>query len=208
MSDIQTDSPNQSSGLKYPMELRFKLVTLGQRVSATDAAGEVIMFIKQKMFRLKEKVEVYDEPKNGNLIFTIEADRVIDFSANYSFTDAAGNGWGAIRRKGMKSLWKAHYEIMQDDRIDMVVSEESPFKKIVEGLLGEIPIVGMVATLLLNPSYLVTRPDGTELLRLKKVPAFFEGKFELHKLTDMPEDDELRSLLGLIMLVLLERGRG
>lgn len=190
------------------MSLRFKLATLGQRITATDSTGEVIMFIKQKMFRLKEKVEVYDEPKNGNLMFTIEADRVIDFSANYSFTDASGNGWGAIRRKGMRSMWSAHYEIMQDGGIDMVISEESPFKKIIEGLLGQIPVIGFVATLLLNPSYVVSRPDGTQLLRLKKVPAFFEGKFELHKLNEMPEDDELRSLLGLLMLVLLERARG
>ena len=47
---------DHSSGLKYPMTLRFKLVTLGQRITATDATGEVIMFIKQKMLRLKEKV--------------------------------------------------------------------------------------------------------------------------------------------------------
>ncbi|MEL6105754.1 MAG: hypothetical protein AAFU85_06955 [Planctomycetota bacterium] len=46
------------------------------------------------------------------------------------------------------------------------------------------------------------------MLRLIKKPAIFEGKFTLEKLADMPEDDELRSLMALIMLVLLERGRG
>ena len=193
--------------MQYPLNLSFKLLTLGQRIVATDASGGTVMFIKQKMFKLKEKVEIYNE-QNGSIIFRIEADRVIDFSANYSFTDAAGNDWGSVRRKGMKSIWSAHYEVMQEGQIDMVIKEESPMKKVLESILSEIPVVGFFAVYLLNPSYIVTRPDGTPLLRLVKKPAFFEGKFVLEKLNEMPEDDELRSLMALIMLVLLERGRG
>ncbi|GAA5508326.1 hypothetical protein [Novipirellula caenicola] len=194
--------------MQYPIELTFKLMTFGQRITATDASGNVLMFIKQKMFKLKEKVNIYSDSSQSNLIFTIASDRMIDFSANYHFTDAQGNDWGAVRRKGMKSLWSAHYEIMQNGVVDMTINEESPMKKVLESLLGEIPIIGLVAAYLLNPSYIVTRPDGTPLLRLTKRPAVFEGKFVLEKLGEMPEDDELRSLLGMIMLVLLERGRG
>ncbi|GAA4444040.1 LURP-one-related family protein [Novipirellula rosea] len=194
--------------MQYPIELTFKLMTFGQRVTATDASGNVLMFIKQKMFKLKEKVNIYSDASQSNLIFTIASDRMIDFSANYHFTDAQGNDWGAVRRKGMRSLWSAHYEIMQNGAVDMTISEESPMKKVLESLLGEIPIIGLVAAYLLNPSYIITRPDGTPLLRLTKRPAVFEGKFVLEKLGEMPEDDELRSLLAMIMLVLLERGRG
>jgi hypothetical protein len=141
-------------------------------------------------------------------MFRIQADRIIDWSANYHFTDAEGNDWGAVRRKGMKSLWSAHYDVIQDDQIDMTIQEESPMKKVLESLLGEIPIVGLIAIYLLNPSYIVKRPNGTPLLRLIKQPAFLEGKFQLQKLSEMPEDDELRSLMALLTLVLLERGRG
>ncbi len=194
--------------MQYPIDMRFKLLTFGQRITASDASGTLLMFVKQKMFKLKEKVDIYSDANQTSMIFQIAADRMIDFSANYHFTDSQGNDWGAVRRKGMRSLWSAHYEIMQDGRVDMTISEESPMKKVLESLLGEIPIVGLIAAYLLNPSYLVKRPDGTTLLRLTKKPAVFEGRFVLEKLNDMPEDDELRSLLGLIMLVLLERGRG
>ena len=194
--------------MQYPLQLSFKLLTFGQRIVATDASGNVVMYIKQKMFKLKEKVEIYNDEKQSQLIFRIEADRMLDFSANYSFTDAAGNEWGSVRRKGMRSLWAAHYQVMQDGQVDMEIGEESPMKKILEGILGEIPIIGLAAVYLLNPTYLVTRPDGTPLLKLIKKPAVFEGKFLLEKLNDMPEDDELRSLMALLMLVLLERGRG
>lgn len=54
----------------------------------------------------------------------------------------------------------------------------------------------------------MSRPDGTPLLKLIKKPAILEGKFVVEKLNDMPEDDELRSLMALLMIGLLERGRG
>ncbi|NNE00167.1 MAG: hypothetical protein HKN47_22840 [Pirellulaceae bacterium] len=194
--------------MQYPIELRFKLLAFGQRITATDASGNVLMFIKQKMFKLKEKVEIFSDVNQSSVIFRIEADRVIDWSASYNFTDAEGNDWGAVRRKGMRSLWSAHYEVMQNGEIDMTISEESPMKKIMESILSEIPLVGFAATYLINPSYIVRRPDGAELLRLTKLPAVWEGKFKLEKLSEIPEDDELRSLMALIMLVLLERRRG
>ena len=194
--------------MQYPIDLRFKLMTLGQRITATDAAGQPLLYIKQKMFKLKEKVHIYSDAKLTREIFQISADRIIDFSANYHFTDPQGNDWGTVRRKGMRSFWSAHYDILQDGTVDMTISEESPLKKLLESLLGEIPVVGLVAVMLLNPSYIVSRPDGTPLLRLTKKPAFFEGKFTLEKLNELPEDDELRSLLALIMMVLLERKRG
>ena len=194
--------------MQYPLQLSFRLLTLGQRIVATDASGNVIMFIKQKMFKLKENVEIYHDTNQSQLIFRIQADRVIDFSANYTFTDAQGNEWGSVCRKGMRSLWAAHYQVIQDGQVDMEIQEESPMKKVLESLLGEIPLLGLAAVYLLNPSYIVTRPDGTQLLKLIKKPAVFEGKFVLEKLNEMPEDDELRSLMALIMVVLLERRRG
>ncbi len=194
--------------MQYPIELRFRLWTIGQQITAIDAQGNTLMFIKQKMFRFKEKVEVFSDSSQQKLLFRIDADRVIDFSANYHFTDAAGNDWGAVRRQGMRSLWSAHYDVMQEGQVDMTIEEESPIKKVVESLLAEIPVVGLIAIYLLNPSYIVRRPDGSNVLRLIKRPAVFEGRYTLEKLTELPEDDEFRSLMSLIMLVLLERRRG
>lgn len=194
--------------MQYPIDLRFKLLTFGQRITATDSSGNMLMFIKQKMFKLKEKVEICSNENQTQLIFRIEADRMIDWSANYSFTDGQGNDWGAVRRKGMRSLWSARYEIMQDGQVDMEINEESPMKKIFESVLSEIPVLGFAATYLINPSYLIRRTDGTPVLRLIKQPAIWEGRYTIEKLGDLPEDDELRSLMALIMLVLLERRRG
>lgn len=194
--------------MRYPLDLRFKILTLGQRITATDSGGNTLLYIKQKMFKLKENVEVYSSSDQQQLLFRIKADRIIDFSANYHFTNANGDDWGSVRRQGIKSLWSAHYDVIQDGEIDMTIEEESAIKKVLDAIFGEIPIVGILATYLINPSYIVRRPDGTPLLRLVKKPAFLEGYFVLEKLNEMPEDDELRSLLALITMVLLERKRG
>ncbi len=194
--------------MQYPIELRFKLWSFSQQISARDASGTEILYIKQKMFKLKEQVEIFRDSSQKQLLFRIAADRMIDFSANYHFTDASGNQWGGVQRQGMRSLWAAHYDVMQDGRVDMKIREESPMKKIIESVLGEIPLLGFIAVYLLNPSYIVTSPTDAPLLRLTKKPAFFEGLFILEKLGDFPEDDELRSLLALVMVVLLERRRG
>ena len=95
--------------MQYPIDLRFKLLAFGQRITATDANGQTLMFIKQKMFKLKEQVEIYGDSNQTRVLFRIAADRIIDFSANYHFTDAAGNDWGSVHRKGMRSLWSAHW---------------------------------------------------------------------------------------------------
>ena len=59
--------------MQYPIDLNFKLLTFGQRITATDAQGNVIMFIKQKMLKLKEQVDVYSGPDQSQLIFTMKA---------------------------------------------------------------------------------------------------------------------------------------
>jgi uncharacterized protein YxjI len=194
--------------MQYPLDLRFKLFSLSQQITVSDATGKSILFVKQKMFRFKEKVEVFADANMQSKLFEINADRMIDFSANYSFTAADGSDWGAVRRQGMRSLWSAHYEVIDHGVVEMNIREEEPWKKVVEGLLGEIPIVGLVFVYLLNPSYLITFADESPALRAIKKPAVFEGHFVLEKLAEMDQDDELRALLSLIMMVLLEKSRG
>jgi uncharacterized protein YxjI len=194
--------------MQYPLEIRFKLFALSQQIAVRDAAGNSILYVKQKMFRLKEKVEVFSSPDMSRKLFEINADRMLDFSANYRFTGADGTDWGTVRREGMRSLWAAHYDIYEQGNIDMMIREEEPWKRLVEGLLGEIPLLGFVAIYLINPSYIVKMADGTLALRATKKPSIFERYFVIEKLAEIDEDDELRVLLSLIMMVLLEKRRG
>lgn len=194
--------------LAYPLTISFKIVALAPQLSVTDANGQLVVYVKQKLFKLKEAVSVFGDERQAQQLFSINADRIIDFSARYNFSTAQGSSLGSVKRRGMKSLWKTSYEIMDGDSVVMGITEENPWIKVIDALFTEIPIIGMFSGYVFHPVYLVTRPDATVVMRLEKKPAFFEGKFLLEKKAQLGETEEQRILLSLIMMLLLERSRG
>lgn len=195
--------------LNFPLQLQFKVTTLANDFSATDANGKTIAYVRQKMLKLKEEVIVYNDESKRDIIFSIKANKWLDFSAVYTFANALGQEVGRVGRKGWASLWKSRYEIYnQKQQKDLLIQEENPWIKMLDGFVGEIPILNIFTGYFLNPSYIVTRPDGTEVVRLKKEPSFFGRKFSVNKLSSFQEGEEDRIVLGLMMMILLERRRG
>jgi len=194
--------------LAYPLQLTFKLVAIAPQISVTDASGRLLLYVKQKAFKLKEAVTVFGDAERTRPLYTIAADRVLDFSAKYHVSTAEGAPVGVVQRQGMRSLWKAHYEVSRDGASVFALREENPWVKVADGLLGEIPLLGVLSGYLLNPAYLATRPDGTAVLRVRKRPALWEGRYEVTRLADLTDAEQEIALLSLLMLVLLERSRG
>ena len=194
--------------MEYPLELQFKVMALAPQISVTDASGRLVFYVKQKLFKLKEVVTVFADAGQTQPLYKINADRVLDFSARYYFTDVNGLNWGSVKREGMKSLWKSHYEIYEGDTPVMTIREESPWVKVLDGLFSGIPIIGMFSGYVFNPAFLASRPDGTVVVRLTKQPSFFESKFTISKQAALDESQETCILLSLLMMILLERSRG
>jgi hypothetical protein len=194
--------------MQFPVRMTFKILALSPQISVTDAGGRLLFYIKQKAFRLKESVTVFADREQTRPVYRIAADRVIDFSAQYHFENESGTRLGAIRRKGMRSLWRAHYEILSGDEPVMAIREENPWSKIANGLLENIPIVGLFSGYLFHPAFLVTRIDGTPVLRVRKQAAFLEGLYEIQKLGELSPVEEGLGVLGIVMMTLLERRRG
>ena len=196
--------------MEFPLRFRFKLIALAPQIYVTDAAGRTITYIRQKLLRLREKIDVFSDDTRSQLLGTIQADRIIDWSARYHFTDATGQIVGSVGRKGMRSLWRAYYEASVGDAAtpDFVIREEKPMTKLLDGLVGGIPIIGMFSGYFLHPSYIATRSDGSLVMRLTKEPALFEGRFRLDKLTDLSAPEENTLTFAFLMVNLLERQRG
>jgi len=197
--------------MHYPLTLRFKLLALTPQIYVTDASGREVLYVKQKMFRLREKVEVHADSSRRHLVATIQADRIIDWSAKYTFRDPSGNVLGAVGRRGMRSLWSAHYDVFgpgSSTQPILTIREEKPFIKVLDGILSGIPVIGILSSYLLHPTYLATRPGGPPVMRLSKQPAFFEGRFQLSPLMEASEQEQTALLLAFLMMNLLERSRG
>jgi hypothetical protein len=194
--------------VNYPLQLSFKILAIARQLSVTDATGRLVFYVKQKAFKLKESVTIFADLEQTLPLYTINADRVLDFSASYHLTDRYGAPIGIVRRQGMRSVWKAHYEIVDGDVPALTIQEANPWIKFLDGLIGEIPVIGMLTGYFFHPAYMVVRQDGTAVMRLEKQPAFLEGRYSIEKLASLSEPEEIRVLLGLLMVVLLERSRG
>lgn len=195
--------------MQFPLSISFKILTFVPQLTVRDGTGAEIGYVRQKLLAFKESVTIFADESQSRPIYTINADRVIDFTANYHFAEASGRPLGRVRREGFSSLWRAHYVISLGERPTFEVREESGWVRLADNLVGEIPLVNVFTGYFLHPKYLMTRgPGGSPVLRMTKRPALFETEFTIEQLGPLSPDEQASALLGLMMIVLLERARG
>jgi uncharacterized protein YxjI len=198
--------------VQFPLDIRFKLIALAPRMFVTDATGQNVCFVSQKVLALKEDIQVYTDESRSNELYRIKADRILDFSAVYRFTRTAnGQGFGAIRSKGWRSIWRATYEVTDaNDNITHKIEEDNPWVKVGDALLGEVPVLGMFTGYFLHPKYSAYDINTNQpVMTLTKKNAFFEGRFGLEKLDpSLSPEVEARLLLSFMLMVQFMRRRG
>lgn len=149
--------------------MTFKILALAPQISVSDATGKLVCYVKQKLFKLKESVTVFSDAEMTRPLATIQADRVLDSSALYRFTSALDQRpLGAVKRRGLKSIWRCQREILDGDRTVMTVHEDNPWIKGADALLMNVPFLGWFAGYVFHPAYTVRRTDGQAVLLLKK----------------------------------------
>jgi hypothetical protein len=194
--------------LNYPLELTFKIATIGTRVRVVDAAGRQVAYLRKKKFRLKEDVRVYEDEDQSRPLFRISADRVVDFGASYAVSGPDGRPLGTVRQQGVRSIWKSSYKVSdRNGKTIGMIREENPFVKVLDSLVEAIPFADALGGLFFNPAYLVDL-GGETILRMQKERSVCESRFRLDKLGDFSEDEEEPLLASLMIVSLLERDRG
>ena len=125
---------------KYPLFVSFKIFALAPQLQITDSDGRSLVYVKQKLFKFKEKVEVFTDKSKSTRLGTIQANKILDWSARYFFesNDTTPIPIGSVGRKGMRSIWKASYEVFEtnDDTPNYHISEENPAMSTRESLGG------------------------------------------------------------------------
>jgi len=196
--------------LHFPIDFVFNIGTFANDFTATDKNGQVVAYVKQKMFKFKEDITIYDNENQTKENFRIQADKWIDFSAAYSITDLnTQQELGKVGRKGWRSLWKASYQLIdQHQKLQYHINEDNPWVKVFDSVIGEIPILGFFTGYFLNPTYSVTNLRGEVIAKLNKEASFTGRKFKVEKIKNIDNDDDQRIIIGLMMMILLERRRG
>ncbi len=190
--------------LNYPLTLSFKIIAFNPQVKITDGAGNLVLYVKQKALALKEAVKVFADEQQTQQLYAMNANKIIDFSAQYNITRPDGSALGAVKRQGMKSIWKASYVIVDNNGTEVgLIHEENPWMKVLEAVLSDVPFIGMF----INPAYLVD-VNGQTVMRLQKQRAVFEGRFLLEKKAEFSAAQESLLMPAIIMTMMLERSRG
>ena len=196
--------------LNYPLDFKFKITTLSSDFNITDRHGNYVAYVREKMFKLKADVIVFNDDSKSQELFRIKANRWLDFNASYSMTDLSTHkNLGRLARKGMRSNWKSQYDIIAgNEKIKFQINEDNAWIKIWDSFVGEIPIIGMFTGYFLNPSYTVKDASGKEYFKLKKMPSLIGRRFQLDRLIDIDDEDESLVILSFLMMGLLEIERG
>ena len=102
--------------------------------------GQLVLFSEQKMFKLREDIRVYSDESKTQEVLMIKARQIMDFSAAYDVVDSAtGQKVGALRRKGLKSILRDEWEILDvSDNVIGKLFEDSLLLALIRRFLSNL----------------------------------------------------------------------
>jgi len=105
-----------------------------------DPSGQVAFYSKLKAFKLKEDIRLYTGEDMQTEVLVISARQILDIAATYDVTDpTTGEKIGALRRKGLKSIFKDEWIFLDaHDREIGLIKEDSTALALVRRFLTNL----------------------------------------------------------------------
>lgn len=100
---------------------------LGRKFWIYGPDGSTQFYVERKAFKLKEDIKVFSDESKNEVLLSIKARQILDISATYDVTDeVSGEKVGALRRKGLKSIIRDEWLILDaNDNETGLVQEDS-----------------------------------------------------------------------------------
>ncbi len=93
--------------------LKRQVFALTGKLRFYNPQEQLVLFSEQKMFKLREDIRLYADEQKSQEVLAIKARQIIDFSAAYDVVDSGtGQKVGALRRKGLKSILRDEWEVL------------------------------------------------------------------------------------------------
>lgn len=173
--------------------------TFGGAFRIFDNSGNLLFYSRQKLFKLREDIRVFDGADMQQEILSIKARQIIDFSAAYDVIDSATQEKvGALRRRGFKSMFKDHWEILdRHDTLFATIKEDSMAMALLRRyLLNIIP-----------QTYLIETVSGQEIGTIRQRFNPFVHTFNVNFSADQGEALDRRVGVAAVILLLAIEGR-
>ncbi len=170
---------------------------LGISCRILDKAGGLLYFVKMKAFKLKEDITVFRDEARTDAVLSIKARQIMDFGATYDITEVAtGQKVGACRRKGLKSILKDEWEILDaDDALLGHAKEDSMLLAMIRRFLSN-----------LIPQTFLIDAMGDQIGKLKGTWNPFLVKYDVDFSGNNGQIDS-RLLLGMTVLLMTIEGK-
>src|SRR5690554_6577993 len=194
---------------QYPLNFLFKITTVSNDFTATDASGKTIFFVREKLFKLRDHINVYRDESKKEILYDLVSDKIIDFQQTFTITNAQKQIVGKVRKKTVRSVIKATYHLQDAEGNHIyTIKERNASVRILDFIFDElVPVAGELSGYILNPKYVVTDLDGNELMEMRKKRSFWGRKFDVNKLTKKPFNEE-QVILSLVLMIIQQRDRG
>ncbi|OPZ93740.1 MAG: hypothetical protein BWY74_01009 [Firmicutes bacterium ADurb.Bin419] len=123
--------------------VRRKILSLvGASFHFYDPMGNVVLFARMKAFKLKEDITIFSGEDMQEPMLNIKARNIVDFSATYDVFDVQSNEKiGALRRKGLKSVLKDEWVVLDefDNEIGIIKEDSTALALVRRFLINIIP---------------------------------------------------------------------
>ena len=128
----KTMAENKFQGNQFTV--RQKIVSLGNKYYIYPGLkpgrkDPEIGFVQKKLLKLKEDIRIYSDSTMTYEVMRIKQEQILDFSGSYQIIDSNTNQLiGILKRKGLKSMFKDEWIIMNKNRQEVgLIKEQGGF---------------------------------------------------------------------------------
>jgi uncharacterized protein YxjI len=154
-----------STSFNHPQfTIRQKVLAIfGAKFHVFDPNGQLLLFCKQKAFKLKEDVRLFSDETMTTELMAIRTESILDISGSYAIIDSQRNVTLAYaRRQGLKSIVKDSWTICDATGREVgKIVEDSTSAAIMRRLIGPL-------TQLFMPQGHTLEINGVPICRLQQ----------------------------------------
>ena len=172
---------------------------IGGAFRIMDEQGNLLLYSRQKLFKLKEDIRVYEDKEMTRESLHIQARSIIDFSAAYDIFDSrTREKVGALRRKGFKSLFRDCWEILdRSDQFVASIKEDTSFLAFIRRWFLKI----------IPQTYCIESKSGVMIGKISQRFNIFIHKFDIDFSQDHQRALDRRLGIAAVILLLAIEGR-
>ncbi len=143
---------------------RKVLKLFGGAFHVYDGGGNLVLYSKQKAFKLREDFRIYSDESQKEELLVIKTPQILDIGATYNVQDAiTGETVGAIRRKAVKSIIKDEWTFLSSDGQEIgKLTERSTARALLSRL------VDLLFVNLIPQTYIIISADGRKIAEIRR----------------------------------------